>query len=281
MKIPKKRISTVLQQVIGDPDAEKIIFYLKDKSNISEFIIAEELDLEIHRTRKLLYRLLDSNIVSFKRKKDKIKGWYICYWDFNESAIPHLEEKYRQEEIEKIRERLNTEQGGIFYMCRYAHVRLGFEESFEQNFKCPECGQLMNQLDNERTISFLENKLTALEAEQAEYEASLLPKKIASPSKPKATAKPKVVTKKKAATKAKPKATPKKKAATKATTKAKTTTKKKAATKATTKRKVASKTKTKTVAKKVGTAKSSRRTTASAKTATAAKTLARKSAVRA
>jgi transcription factor E len=177
MTLTEERIMDVLNHTVGDEDAQRIIFYLKGKNNISEFIIAEELDLEIHRTRNLLYKLLDKNIVTFKRKKDKIKGWYICYWDFNEAAVPHLEEKYRVSEIQKIEERLNREQNGVFYMCRYAHTRMTFDDSFEENFKCPECGELMNQLDNERTIQFLTGKLEKLNIEQDAYEATLAQKR--------------------------------------------------------------------------------------------------------
>ncbi|MCF7799280.1 hypothetical protein K9M74_05240 [Candidatus Woesearchaeota archaeon] len=166
MTLAKERIVDVLKQLVPDKDAEEIVFYLQGKQNISEFIIAEELDLEIHRTRNLLYRLLDSNVVSFKRKKDKIKGWYICYWDFNEQAISHLEEKLRLETIAKLRNRLENEQGGFFYMCRHAHVRQNFEDAFEDDFKCPECGELMNQQDNQRTIAFLTQRIEKLEAEQ-------------------------------------------------------------------------------------------------------------------
>ncbi len=78
MVLVKERIIGVLKQLVPEEDAEHIVFYLRGKTNISEFIIAEELDLEIHRARNLLYKLLDQNLVSFKRKKDKIKGWYIC-----------------------------------------------------------------------------------------------------------------------------------------------------------------------------------------------------------
>ena len=170
MSIAEQRIQSLLKNIAPTEDAEQIIFYLQGKTNISEFIIAEELDLEIHRTRHILYKLLDVNLVSFKRKKDKIKGWYICYWDFNEDAIPHLEEKYRVETLNKLRNRLKNEESGFFYMCRSAHVRQNFDVAFENDFKCPECGEIMNQLDNTRTISFLQSRISELEEQQAKYE---------------------------------------------------------------------------------------------------------------
>ena len=96
MKVSKERIQNVLKQIVPDEDAERIIFYLRGKKNISEFIVAEELDQEIHETRKLLYKLLEHNVVEFERKKDKVKGWYICYWDLNKEMVPYLVEKIRK-----------------------------------------------------------------------------------------------------------------------------------------------------------------------------------------
>ena len=162
MRVTKKLIEDVVTELVG-ADALPIVFYLRGKTKISEFIVAEELDLEIHRARNLLYQLLEHNIVSFMRKKDKIKGWYICYWDFNEPMIPHLTVKIRKEKITKLQERLNKEDGGQFYMCRNACARMNFENSIEFEFKCPECGEIMNLQDNARTIEFLKQRIKELE----------------------------------------------------------------------------------------------------------------------
>lgn len=159
-------------QVVPDQEAQDIIFYLRGKKNISEFIVAEELDLEIHRTRNLLYRLLDNNLVSFIRKKDKIKGWYICYWDFNETNVAFLEDKLRGQTLDKLRARYDAEHNSMFYLCKYAHTRMKFDDAFEENFKCPECGELMNQVDNSRTLEFLSGRIAELE----EATASAKPK---------------------------------------------------------------------------------------------------------
>ncbi len=161
MKLSKKFIEDVVVELVGE-EALPIIFFLRGKSKISEFIIAEELDLEIHRTRNLLYRLYEHNLVFFLRKKDKIKGWYICYWDFNEKIIPEAAEKIRLQKIEKIEERLSKEESNNFFMCKNACARMTFDKSVEFNFKCPECGQIMNDQDNTRTIEFLQEKLKEL-----------------------------------------------------------------------------------------------------------------------
>jgi transcription initiation factor TFIIE subunit alpha len=156
----------VVSELVG-PEAVPIIMYLRGKRNVSEFVIAENVKEEIHRTRNILYRLLEHNIVSFKRKKDKVKGWYICYWDFNEQNLPYLKQKIVESKIERLRERLGKENTSQFYMCKNACVRMDFDKAVDFNFKCPECGEIMFEQDNKRTIEFIKERIRQLEATTA------------------------------------------------------------------------------------------------------------------
>jgi hypothetical protein len=47
----------------------------------------------------------------------------------------------------------------------YEGVRMDFEKASEFQFRCPECGQIMNEQDNSRTIEFLTDRLKELEVE--------------------------------------------------------------------------------------------------------------------
>ena len=155
-------LKKVVTELVSE-EAIPIVMYLRGKTRISEFILAEELELEIHRTRFLLYKLLEHNVVSFIRKKDKLKGWYICYWDLNEDMIPYLNEKIKEDKLTKLQERLEREERNQFYMCRSACARMDFDKAIGFNFKCPECGEIMNHQDNQRTIVFLEERVKELE----------------------------------------------------------------------------------------------------------------------
>ena len=162
--ISKEDVKTVVSELVG-PHALPIIAFLEGKEKISEFIIAEELNMEINETRNILYKLLEHNIVSFLRKKDKIKGWYICYWDFNPGMIPQLKYKILTSKLEKMRERLGQEQQGQYFICKNGCTRLTFEGAVEQNFKCTECGTIMQEQDNTRTKEFLSERIGELTKE--------------------------------------------------------------------------------------------------------------------
>ncbi len=160
-KPTKKMTEEVVTELVGE-HAMPIVDFLKGKTKISEFIIAEELELEINETRNVLYKLLEHNIVSFLRKKDRIKGWYICYWDFNEHMVPQLHKKLHQQKLDKMEERLVNETSATFFMCGNACSRMDFDKSMEFEFKCPECGNLMHQQDNSRTVEFLKDRIKEL-----------------------------------------------------------------------------------------------------------------------
>lgn len=163
MKYDQEIIEQLVGELVG-PDAVEAVNYLIGKENVSEFVIAEELDVEIHEMRNILYRSYEHNLLTFNRKKDKKKGWYICYWNYNEEQVPHLIGKLRESKLKKARERLQREQDNQFYMCTNACIRMDFDKAVEYNFHCPECGEVQQMQDNARTVEFLTERVSELEA---------------------------------------------------------------------------------------------------------------------
>ncbi len=110
-----------------------------------------------------MYRLYNKNLVSFIRKKDKIKGWYIYYWTFNAERIYSLTIDTKKKRLEKLKERLAREKESHFFMCENKCIRVDFEQATGFDFKCPECGELMNQEDNAQKIIEIEEEIKGLE----------------------------------------------------------------------------------------------------------------------
>ena len=163
MRVTKELIKNVVTELVG-PDAVDAVMYLLDKQNVSEFIVSEDLDMEIHQTRNILYRCYEHNILTFKRKKDKKKGWYICYWNFNRENIPHVARKIKSTKLARMKDRLKAEEANQYYICKNACTRMDFEKSVEYDFHCPECNEIMHLQDNTRTIEFLTARIEELEA---------------------------------------------------------------------------------------------------------------------
>ena len=126
MKLTNKLIEEVVIQVAGE-DVVPLVKVLKNKKNVSEFKLAETIKQEVNKTRNMLYRLYDSNLVSFIRKKDKKKGWYIYYWTFDTKRIKYLSNSLKRKRLVKLKERLEREKEGKFYACENKCIRLDFD----------------------------------------------------------------------------------------------------------------------------------------------------------
>ncbi|MBW2995229.1 hypothetical protein KY312_02665, partial [Candidatus Woesearchaeota archaeon] len=81
MRMTNKLVEKVVMDTAGE-DTLPLVIELKNKKNYSEFKLAENLKVEVNQVRNMLYRLLKYNLVTFIRRKDKRKGWYIYYWTF-------------------------------------------------------------------------------------------------------------------------------------------------------------------------------------------------------
>jgi transcription initiation factor TFIIE subunit alpha len=158
MKIQATRVYEIIAELVDDR-AVNIIKLLKDRSNVSEFVLAEDLELEINVTRNLLYKLYDLNLVSFTRKKDQKKGWYIHYWTFNKSQVRFLIIKYIKQKIDRLGDWVDREKNSQFYICNNKCIRFNFDQCDEYEYRCPECGELLNPQDNSTKIERLESDL--------------------------------------------------------------------------------------------------------------------------
>jgi transcription initiation factor TFIIE subunit alpha len=141
--------------------------------NIKEKIEETEIDFEpddaetlkLNTVRKTLYKLYSEKLAQFRRIRDKSTGWFIYYWwhefDLLEEII--LEKKKLIEA--KLRDRLQFEQNNYFFTClncEDSNTKYNFDEAFELNFRCPDCGASLEAQDNQEIIEFLKNKIALI-----------------------------------------------------------------------------------------------------------------------
>ena len=169
MRLTQKKIEEILVKILGE-EGLPLIRELIGKENISEFDLAKKINQDIKLIRKRLYLLYNHNIVGFTRKKDKEKGWYIYYWTLLPESIRFSYYKMKKELLTRLRSDLEEELEELFFVCPNKCVRLNFDKSMEYEFHCPECGELINQDENQgrkeqlqKHISELEEELTKLE----------------------------------------------------------------------------------------------------------------------
>lgn len=164
MRLTEKKIEDTIRYVVGD-DVVKLVKKLRKKENISEFKLADQLKEDIKRIRNKLYRLAEVNLVSFTRKKDKKKGWYIYYWTFKKDQVKFLYKKIKKERLAKLKEMLESEEKGQFFICSQKCVRLNFDQAVNFEFRCPECNELLSQEDLTKSVNNIKKEIKELEKE--------------------------------------------------------------------------------------------------------------------
>lgn len=158
MNLTKRDVKKAVKDIFGE-EYVQIVQLLIDDNGPTEFQIAEKIGNEVNKVRKLLYVLSESNLVKSKRSKDKALNLYVYNWYFIKENIPSLIKNLKEKEIKKIENMLKAEKGHPFYMCCNRCVKMNFEDSTEFEFRCPECGSMMNEHDNSKEIQNLEMQL--------------------------------------------------------------------------------------------------------------------------
>ena len=126
----------------------RIVEILFGKKDVNEFLIAKKMELTINQVRNILYKLSADGLVSFIRKKDKRKGWYIYYWTLNtEKCLVKLEQSLIRK-IENLKDILNNRETKRFYICKPCLIEVTEEKALEHGFSCEECAEVYELSDN-------------------------------------------------------------------------------------------------------------------------------------
>lgn len=139
------------ERILGK-NGRAIVDILKKKRDVNEFKIAEKLKMTVNQVRNLLYKLDAQDIVTFIRKKDKRKGWYIYYWSLDIVKSLKLLAKIKEREIQQLNYALKSHENKRFFLCKQCDIELTEENALVHDFICPECGTLLQLKDNKEKI---------------------------------------------------------------------------------------------------------------------------------
>ena len=159
-----KLLKSLIEEIV-DENAVPIVEIIYSKKNVNEFLIAKKMDMTINQIRNILYKLSAEGLVSFIRKKDKRKGWYIYYWtlDTLKSLIKIKITLERQ--IMELNKKLEDRQHKRFYICKPCGIEVTEEKALEEDFMCEECAEVYTLSDNTKDIRDLKGKITRKEKE--------------------------------------------------------------------------------------------------------------------
>ncbi|MFX1388793.1 MAG: transcription factor [Promethearchaeota archaeon] len=122
--------------------------------------------LKLNTVRKTLYKLYSEKLAQFRRIRDKSTGWFIYYWWHEFDLLEEILHEKKKLIEGKLRDRLDFEQNNYFFVCmncEESNIKYNFEEAFELNFRCPECGGPLEAQDNQHIIEFLKEKIALIQ----------------------------------------------------------------------------------------------------------------------
>ena len=156
-------VKTLLTNVVEDEDNLPIVQSLIDGIETDEEI-ANKTGIKLNIVRKILYRLYDMGLASYKRSKDPETQWFTYSWKFEkEEVINHIirdSENY----LKMLNDELEREENNMFFICPQGHVRLDFDEATDYEFLCPVCGEELEFQDNSDIIKQLKEDIKMVES---------------------------------------------------------------------------------------------------------------------
>ena len=149
-------VKPFLTNVVEDESNLPIIECLIDGVETDEEI-AEKTGIRLNLVRKILYKLYDLKLASYKRSKDPETQWFTYSWKFEkDEVVKHIREAC-EADVKHFEEALNEEENNMYFICPQGHVRFDFNTASEYEFICPECGEEMEFFDNEEQINQLKD----------------------------------------------------------------------------------------------------------------------------
>ena len=156
-------VKTLLTNVVEDESNLPIVEAL-DKGIETDEEIANETGIKLNIVRKILYKLYDLGLASYKRSKDPETQWFTYSWKFEKDEVITRIKKDSQDYLKMLNDELEREENNMFFLCPQGHVRLDFDESSDYEFMCPVCGEELEFQDNTDNIKQIKEDIKMVES---------------------------------------------------------------------------------------------------------------------
>ena len=156
-------VKTLLTNVVEDENNLAIVKALSDGVETDEEI-ANKTGIKLNIVRKILYKLYDLGLASYKRSKDPETQWFTYTWKFEKDEVINHIIKDSEEYLKMLHDELEREENNMFFICPQGHVRLDFDDASDYEFLCPVCGEELEFQDNADTIKQIKEDIKMVES---------------------------------------------------------------------------------------------------------------------
>lgn len=151
-----------LEELLGEGGVEIASIIYEKESTDEE--ISKETGIKINTVRRVLYRMYDNRLASYRRIRDKETGWYIYYWKMELEKAPRVMRNLERDYLKNLQELLEYEKSNMFFSCPNGCNRVVFATAEENNFKCSTCNLTLDYFDNSQVIEKLEKQIKKLQS---------------------------------------------------------------------------------------------------------------------
>ena len=158
------QVQELLMDITDDEKNSVTIIECLLNGKTSDEAIAEETEIKINTVRKILNKLYDAGVASYKRTKDPETNYEIYNWKFNQKKVNDIISDKHEDLLKEIEKSLKYEKNNMFFACNANSHRYIYENASEYNFVCPQCGESLQYQDNTTIIAELLNKKSKYES---------------------------------------------------------------------------------------------------------------------
>lgn len=161
---------------VGGDDAIGVVSKLIQLKSATDEEIASHSGLRLPSVRRVLYRLLELNLVRYEEKRNEITQKVTFLWSPTVDQVEGYISNLRKIILNKLLNKLEFIKAHEMYRCnansthgsRQSPVSLSwltFEEAVEFFFKCPVCGAPLEPVNTQEFINKLEEKIKQIREE--------------------------------------------------------------------------------------------------------------------
>jgi len=155
----------VVEEISGKEGVD-VASVLVNAEETTDEEIATKTDLKLNIVRRILYKLHDNHLASYRRIRDTNTGWFLYYWRIDPKKAQALVNRKKRMVLGLLEQRLDHETSNDLYACvNRDSSPVPFEEAMNLSFRCPTCNEQLEYVDNTKAINFLKKRVEELKAD--------------------------------------------------------------------------------------------------------------------
>ncbi len=160
-----KVLIELVRKMYGDEAGKLLEIIITSPDPIGEESIGKLVGLKTNEARRIIQKLADESIIRFKRIKRGDKG--IHAWFLNEDQVEGILLTRLKKTRKKLAARLRFLREQTIMICPRCGRRYTFEEAMNNDFRCINDGELLEEYDPSDEIAFLEEKIREIDEDLA------------------------------------------------------------------------------------------------------------------